>query len=332
MRLVGACVAAFVSVLGCGAGQASSDVVVVAGTPAPGALSLLTEPDQGISPIYALIGSARESVDLAMYELADPQAAAALEAASARGVFVRVLLDKNREQSRNQAAYDELKSHGVAVTWADSRYAATHEKVIVIDRSVAAVMSLNLTARYYSDTRDFAVLDRQLDDVAAVEQVFDADFRHVKVSPPSAEDLVWSPGSEATLIALVNSATSSLLVENEEMALPAMSSALEAAAKRGVRVTIVMTYEDDWSSDFAALRRTGVDVRTYSPTSWLYIHSKAIVADVGTPHQQAFVGSENFSEASLNRNRELGIVTADPGVVAGLAKIIRQDAETASGP
>ena len=146
----------------------------------PGQLSLLVEPDQGMAPIYALIASARKSIDLTMYELVDTDADLALELAAGRGVNVRVLLDVNREKAANQAAFTELTDMRVHVAWADTRYAATHQKTLVVDGSVAAMMTLNMTSRYYSSTRDFAVVDRNPRDVAAIEQVFNADFTHAR--------------------------------------------------------------------------------------------------------------------------------------------------------
>lgn len=311
---------------GCSASSARPPQPLVAPTPPTGVLSVLTEPDQGVGPIYALLASAKHSVDLTMYELVDPQAVATLESAAARGVVVRVILDANREKSANKPAFDDLSAHGVHVVWADPRYAATHEKSVVIDNAVATVMSLNLTARYYSDTRDFAVLDRQPQDVQAIEATFDADFKHHKASTINGADLVWSPGAEPTLLSLINSATSTLLVENEEMALPAATSALTRAEARGVNVTVVMTRQTDWAPDFDRLASAGVAVRTYSPTAPLYIHAKAIVVDDVTPRRKAFVGSQNFSAASLNHNRELGLLTADATVVAALARTIKADA------
>jgi phosphatidylserine/phosphatidylglycerophosphate/cardiolipin synthase-like enzyme len=315
---------------GCSASSARPPQPLVAPTPPTGVLSVLTEPDQGVGPIYALLASAKHSVDLTMYELVDPQAAAAIEAAAARGVVVRVILDANREKAANKAAFDDLSAHGVHVMWAASRYAATHEKSVVIDDTVALVMTLNLTARYYDDTRDFAVLDRQPADVQAIETTFDADFKHHKVSPSNGADLVWSPGAQSVLLSLIDSATRTLLVENEEMALPAATSALIRAARRGVHVTVVMTRQSDWSVDFNKLASAHVDVRTYAPTAALYIHAKSIVSDDGSPQQKAFVGSQNFSAASLNHNRELGLLTADPMVVATLATTIRSDATGAA--
>ncbi len=310
--------------------SASSATSAISATSAPavsGQLSLLVEPDQGIEPIYALIASARKSIDLTMYELVDTNAELALELAAGRGVMVRVLLDVNREKSANLAAYTELTDMKVHVAWANSRYAATHQKTLVIDDSVATVMTLNMTSRYYSSTRDFAVIDRIPSDVAAIEQVFNADFAHDSVVTPVGSDLVWSPHqSEPALLALINGATSSLLVENEEMALKPVTAALTSAAHRGVRVTVVMTDQADWHAAFATLVAAHVVVRVYAASASLYIHAKAIVADAGTSRQRAFVGSENFSSASLNQNRELGLATTDPAVVGGLAKTLTSDA------
>ena len=79
------------------------------------ALSVLAEPQAGIGPIYQIITGARSSVDLTMYELADPAAEADLAADAARGVDVRVILDQHLEKPRNTSAYDYLAAHGVHV-------------------------------------------------------------------------------------------------------------------------------------------------------------------------------------------------------------------------
>lgn len=99
-------------------------------TATSGALSPYTEPQAGLRPVYELISGAQHTIRLAMYELVDPQAEQALDGAARRHVRVQVLLDRNRERARNQAAYNYLASHGVQVAWADPRYTATHEKVL----------------------------------------------------------------------------------------------------------------------------------------------------------------------------------------------------------
>jgi cardiolipin synthase len=57
----------------------------------------------------------------------------------------------------------------------------------------------------------------------------------------------------------------------------------------------------------------------------IYIHAKAVVADAGSSAEQMFVGSENFSAASLRRNRELGIRTTNEPVIAAVATVLADD-------
>jgi phosphatidylserine/phosphatidylglycerophosphate/cardiolipin synthase-like enzyme len=318
------------SATGSATAAASRAPLIRRASDAAGGLSLIVEPGE-IVPIDTMLTSARHSLDMTMYELADPVAEADLATDAARGVDVRVVLDRNREQYANTPAYDYLSAHGVKVHWAPSSYEATHEKAVVVDAGypgqAALIMTLNLTSRYYATTRDFAVVDHGPADVAAIASVFNADYAGDQSAPmPSGADLVWSPGSEPALLALIGSARHSLAVENEEMANAHVVSALIAAAKSGVVTHVIMTDESAYRSNFSKLVAAGVDVHLYpDDSSALYIHAKVIVIDAGTASEKAFVGSENFSTASMGYNRELGITTNDPAIVNQLAKTLGQD-------
>ena len=291
---------------------------------AAGGLALFVEPDAGLAPVYDLLRSARHSVEVEIYELEDDRAAALLAADARRGVRVRVLLNEHFVGRYNEPAFSYLQAHGVAVRWAPSRFAFTHEKAIVVDGRRAAVMTMNLTARYYSDTRDFVVIDTSRADVAAIAATFADDWTG-GLPAGSPADLVWSPGAQDALVGLIASARHRLLVENEEMGDDAVTAALLAAARRGVAVEVVMTRQRGWYSAFSTLARAGVNVRTYAASAPLYIHAKAIVIDPGTARARAFVGSQNFSATSLLSNRELGLLTRRRPIVTALAAVISRD-------
>jgi cardiolipin synthase len=294
----------------------------------PASLSVLVEPAAGYGFVTSAINGAARSVTLTMYELEDSAVMSALEQAQHRGVAVSVVLDAKLERSANTPAYDELAADGVSVHWGAAG-TTFHEKTLCIDRHTCYVMTGNLTPQYYDSDRDFVVVDSEPADVAAIGQVFATDASGAvpdEASPTGAADLLWSPGSEDELLSLIATARSSLLVENEEMDAPAITSALEAAAGRGVSVTVIMTDDSEWSSDFSDLEAAGVHVRTYSADAALYIHAKAIVAD----RKRAFVGSENFSDASLGYNRELGIITSDAAIVSVLENTLSADAAGAA--
>lgn len=290
--------------------------------------SLLTFPDNGFTSVYNFINSAKTSIDMTMYELSDTTAEQDLAAAAANGVTVRVILDQNLEKSNNTAAYNYLSENGVDVEWADSTYAATHQKTITVDGAESLILTANLTTRYYSTSRDFGVFDTDANDVSAIETVFNADFADNSVTPGDGDDLVWSPtDSQTQLLNLINNATTSLNIENEEMGDSDIVSALESAAQRGVTVHVTMVNDDnDYASEFDALTSAGVSVSTYPDTSTgFYVHAKVIVADEGTSAQQVFIGSENFSNASLNENRELGLIITDATILDSVNTTLNSD-------
>jgi phosphatidylserine/phosphatidylglycerophosphate/cardiolipin synthase-like enzyme len=230
----------------------------------------------------------------------------------------------------------------VAVRWSPSYFSLTHEKSLVVDGDRALIMTFNLVSKYYATGRDFGIVDDDASDVAAMERTFgddwkgsDGDTGAVTDSSSASvggndgnvgDDLVWSPGAEPMLLALISGATKSLYIYNEEMADMDVTKALIDAAGRGVAVYVDMTGAEEWKWEFAELATAGVHVRTYADTpDVLYIHAKVIVADGGSASACAFIGSENFSAASLGENRELGIVIQDQKIIAQLMKTFTID-------
>ena len=280
-------------------------------------LSLITEPGPGDRPFLQAVQSAQSSVDLVMYELSDPTFEQALVSAEKRGVPVRVLLNGGYYgggSAANEAAYSYLKANGVPVRWSPSRFALTHQKTLVADDKTAYIMTLNLVDQDYSTSRDFAVADTNSQDVSAIEATFTADWNSQSIRPSDGVDLVWSPGALDSELSLINSVRHTLDIYNEEMGDSAVTSALEAAARRGVDVKVVMTASSDWDSAFKKLTAAGVHVRTYEQDARLYIHAKMILVD----GRRAFLGSQNFSAGSLDDNRELGIILSTGATIRSL--------------
>jgi phosphatidylserine/phosphatidylglycerophosphate/cardiolipin synthase-like enzyme len=324
-RQLAALSAATLAALGAGCAASTAGTVHVLGSSAAGGgLALVTEPGT-INSIYAAIEGAHASIDMTMYELDDPTAEHALIAAAGRGVTVRVLLSRGLDADLGAYAY--LRTRGAQVRWSPPYFALTHQKTMTIDHRRSLVMTLNLTARYYASTRDFAIVDSRPPDVAAIESVFAADWNARMITPRvGSGDLLWSPGAQRPLIAVIEHAAKSLDVENEELADPPVLAALCRAAERGVRVRVVMTYRSEWASAFSRLTGCGAGVRVYRGETPLYIHAKAMIADGST----AYVGSQNLSYDSLERNRELGLMTASSPVVGSLSRTFAGDYRGAS--
>jgi phosphatidylserine/phosphatidylglycerophosphate/cardiolipin synthase-like enzyme len=275
--------------------------------------------------IYSFINSATKTLDMTMYELKDTTAVADLVARENAGVAVRVILDR-QETSTNASAYSTLKAAGVGVVYSSTSYVYTHQKTITVDGTKSLILTGNLTSKYYSTSRDYGVFDSNAADVAAIEKVFAADYAHTAITPSDGTNLLWSPtDSQTRLLSVINGATKTLDVEEEEFSDTAVVNAIVARAKAGVTVRVVLETPGDYSTEVAKVDAAGGTVRGYSSSTGYYIHAKAIVADYGLSDAKVEAGSMNVTSNSLSSNRELGIILTDTSVESVIEKALASD-------
>lgn len=289
-------------------------------------LYVFPENDSSVTPLYALVNNAQHTIDMTMYALQDTTFSADLVAACNRGVTVRVVLDQNNEKSANTSAFNQINAaKNCSAVWANTAFQATHQKTIILDGAQVAIMSLNLQSKYYSTTRDYALVENDSTDIAAIQATFNADYAAGTTStgasgasdfsyqPGAGNDLIWSPTTaQAAMLGIINNAQSTLLIENEEMGASNIVSALKSACQRGVTVHIAMVDQTSYESNFTALEGAGCKVNVYpDTTTGFYIHAKAVIADYGLSTQKIYMGSINYSSASMNNNRELGVYISD---------------------
>jgi cardiolipin synthase A/B len=303
-----------IAVLGTVGASASS-----ARAAAPVYYHLIQYPQAGFGGFYAQIEAAKRSIDMEMYELKDPVAEQDLASAAKRGVSVRVLLDRDYSGAYvNASAYSYLKAHGVQVRWAPAHY-IFHIKATSFDGRTSDISTANLTAEYYSSTRDAELIDTDPVQVKAIEQTFTNDWSAAPGGTPrsqtvQAPGLVWSPNTqtgsaETAMVEQIEAARHTVEFESEELSDAPVYEALAADARRGVSCRIVMTDSSDWDSAFAAVTKAGCQVHVFPDTeSALYVHEKLVLDDPGTAGQSLLLGSQNASWESLHENRELGVL------------------------
>jgi hypothetical protein len=287
--------------------------------------SLLILPDQGENAIYSFVNSASSSIDMTMYELTDTTLINDLIAREKAGVNVRVILD-GAQTSVNSTAFSDLQAGGVGVTYSSTAFTYTHQKTVTVNNAESYISTGNLDSRYYSTSRDYGVFDTNAADVAAIVAVFNADYAKTSITPSDGTDLVWSPtDSQTQLLNLINGAQHSLDIEQEEFSDTAIVNAIVAAEKRGVTVRIVVEDPSSYSSELSEITAAGGKYVGYSSSTGFYVHAKAIVADYGFSTAKIFLGSENFSDGSLNSNRELGLIISDSAVINGVESTFDAD-------
>jgi cardiolipin synthase A/B len=294
--------------------------------------SLLIEPEAGISPIIDAINQTVSSIDLTIYTISDSRIINALISAQKKGVNVRTLYNDHffsgSGKATNQKTMDILTKAGIKTKKSSSDFTLTHQKSFVLDNSKAIIMTFNLEPSYFSTSRDFAIITTDASVVAEIKAVFEADWQGNKINPNNPS-LIWSPdNSKLKLKKIIDNAQNTLDIYTMELQDDDIMNTLIQAKERGVAIRIISAELSNIGGEDAnmnwrqALTEAGIANKI---DKTLFTHAKVILADYGTNKQIAYVGSINFSENSIDKNRELGILSSDSVALDRLQKIFNDD-------
>jgi phosphatidylserine/phosphatidylglycerophosphate/cardiolipin synthase-like enzyme len=201
-------------------------------------------------------------------------------------------------------------------------YTFSHAKYLIVDRTTVAIMSMNFNLDAMSTERNHGVIDRDPEDVADVQAIFEMDWALAGNEAPKPANLdctrlIVSPNnSRQRIIEHVNSAKTTLELELMYLSETAVRNAVGQAKMRGVNVRVIL--EDPTDESVAFLTGLGIPVK-FPPAS-IFLHSKLIIAD-----GVAFVGSENMSITSLSKNREVGVLVLEPAQQAVIKTSFESD-------
>ena len=308
-------------------------------------------PDSSHAPLVALVDAAREEVLVAAHTLTSADVAASLARAAGRGASVRVLLEgapPGGVPPEERALVAMMRARGVealAMGGEDARYRTMHAKLVVVDREATWVSTENLNDGF---ARGYAVVLWNATLARAVADVLDVDARGHDVAPLAADDraepaagvwsdapparfpaatrrvaLVLSPDDPRALAEAIARARESVDVAmlRAEAGSPMVDALVDAAANGArVRVLLDARFDDGTNAATAArLRERGVDARLDRADRTL--HAKLVVID----GRVSYVGSMNWVEAALEKNREAGLLVEDEALAAYFTEAFERD-------
>jgi cardiolipin synthase len=308
-------------------------------------VQLYVDGQKAYPQIMTLINSAQKSLHLQMYIFKDDKAswdvAEALAARAASGVNVRVMADWQGSPT-SSPIYDFLRANGVEVRHFTAQSLKNpaqvdHRKIIVSDGQKALTGGMNIADTYRESWHDAVVtvegpavhdIQRTFLDGwktvggGAVEPTSDV-FAPLPAKPTgstSVRVLTTDPGQaiRQAVFAAVESARQQINIENPYFTDDKLVDRLVAAARRGVKVNIIVPAVSDVGIVKAASRHHFRRLREAGANIYLYkdrmVHTKAMTVD----GMWGTIGSANADNLSLRVNREMNITMDDPAAVAEL--------------
>ena len=298
-------------------------------------------PEARRSPWINAINSAKKSIKLAAYKLSDQEIVDALCAAAERNVTVDILTEANfftHEKSNNIILPALiLKEAGAHLFHISDRFNQTHYKLILIDDTWGMLSTGNLDSESFdgiktiseAPCRDFAITITNPALFKELERIFEADILDKRITPEHDQIALGPDNQRAVFLKMINSAKKSIRVYQQDLQDEGITKALAGAAQDGVKVEVIMMPypfskdKDNNIPDQEYIRSKGGKVHLHKRH---YIHAKVLLVDAEDPENRIlYIGSCNFYPASLDKNREMGILTKDPKHIEKILKTFEED-------
>lgn len=141
-------------------------------------------------------------------------------------------------------------------------------------------------------------------------------------SSPAQVSVYFSPqgGAQEAVIAAINAAQQSVLVQAYSFTSAPIAEALVSAHRRGVKVEAVLDKSNQSAQYSGATFLSNAGVQVLIDSRHAIAHNKIMLIDSGTPEAVIVTGSFNFTRAAQERNAEnLLVLSQCPQLVRSYA-------------
>jgi phosphatidylserine/phosphatidylglycerophosphate/cardiolipin synthase-like enzyme len=281
--------------------------------------------------LVAYIESASKTLDVCVFDLNLPEAAQALLDAQARGVQVRVIIDRdNAEKAYDiEAELKEMEKRGM-LTLAHNRSGLMHNKFMIADGIRVWTGSYNFTRNCsrFNDNHAIVLESKELAENYAMEWTEIFEKRHGKrfAYPTPHPQLniggtliqnYFTPEDDVrgAIVAEMAKATNEIAMMAFSFTDPALTDGVREAMGRGVRAIILL--------DSGLARHPGANTRDLETmganvrmSPGVRLHHKVIVID----RETVVLGSANFSGAAFDRNDENVLIVKAPNFAQAMLR------------
>lgn len=277
--------------------------------------------------IMNMINSAHQSIDLAAYQIKDPQIVDVLATRASRGIRVRLIIETNPlihafNKAEQGPHLEKLREAGVEIhTFPPTRQGKKtnghlHAKYMIVDGVKFVLCTGNFDETTFDHCRDFGVVisnnKENKEQFKFLQDLFEGDWENNPRATASGHPSIYlgPENQREQIITFIKSAQKTLWLYQQYCNDPEIANVLVDLKKKGVQIKLLMmpyptSYDmDPNQKNQDSLAKAGVNVKLLSVKDKTYVHARSIIVDGAV----ALVGSANLSALSLDKNRDLSVL------------------------
>jgi phosphatidylserine/phosphatidylglycerophosphate/cardiolipin synthase-like enzyme len=265
---------------------------------------IYSEPDAGKEPVLEFIRSTEKELHINSYLIDDPDIMTAISNVVSRKIGVRIIIDGHPYDGSGRESLEALRRTGAQVNIAPERFEGNdvfdHAKYMVNEKEFM-IGTMNLTDAAFKKNREYFVRGDERKIHKSLMNIFNSDWEGQRAGQHDRKFLIVSPDSENRLYDLLR-ISKKLFIETEEIGND--DTLLEILSSKGRKLKMILpsSISENDQKNAETLQSRDVQIRIM-PANIRYMHAKMI-----HNKKMAFIGSQNFSETSLRKNREVGII------------------------
>lgn len=289
------------------------------------------DPNSPYKALVATVNSAKNKIDMSIYDLGDADIAQAFVNAHKKGVKVRLVTDTD---NTNKAGMKLIKAQGIPVV-EDNRSAIMHDKFMIIDDQLVWTGSMNLTGASLYEHNNVSILYNS----SSLATIFTNEFNdmfeknifngsnHAGINPievaiqSASVRTFFSPkgNTKNVIISELQKATKSIKVMAFSFTDKDMAQVM--IDKKANNVDVQGVFDGcELSSQYSVYRiLKDAKVEVYKDGNQALMHEKNFIIDDDT----VITGSYNFSANADKNNNENCMIIKSPDI----AKIFEQEFE-----
>lgn len=287
-------------------------------------VQLYSTPDLAfLDSLTTKIEQAQKRVYVEVYIFTEKRLRKALIDAKKRWLDVKVVLEKNvyKAPTLNRQTYQDLEKAWVSVVYSNpENYALNHTKMMIVDDEVI-LSTGNYSYSTFRYNREFFLFLNNKNILLLFLEIFENDFAGVKknVYHPN---LVLSPFStRKKLEHILENAQQSIQIYAHNFSDKSVRDLLVEKQKSWIKVQMVFPdFKKVASNDEIVwyFQENNIDITIVDKPE---IHAKSILVD----ERYLYLWSINFSQYSMDKNREIGILLKNEDIIKQFLDMFHTD-------